>query len=144
MIRISIKQPNSLHALLSPHVFYTFSEAAQHQLRDKAHAIQSNRSLHRTTCAVCFPAHLGICSTPRLTQHSHPSCSAQVGIRSSWLDRKAIIKRWERAEAPKGGFCLLLVNVRIPLVLLWSFLVAEGSIASLIVGRWRPRIVEIM
>jgi hypothetical protein len=46
-----------------------FSEAARHQLRDKAHATQSNRSLHYTAYTVRFAARLGICFTHRLTWH---------------------------------------------------------------------------
>jgi hypothetical protein len=46
-----------------------FSEAARHQLRDKAYTTQSNRSLNHTTYVVRFVARLNICSTHRLTWH---------------------------------------------------------------------------
>ncbi len=63
--------------------------------------------------------------------HIHFTCVPTSCAYEVAGEERVIIKRWERAEKDiQGGFRILLMNARVPQVLLQSLLVVEGSIAS--------------
>ena len=83
---------------------------------------------------VQFALQCALVSVPRIVWRGTTTAlsfvSPQVGIRSSWWERRVIIERWERAgKEIQRGLRILLVNMRVSQVLLQRLFAVERSIA---------------
>ena len=93
--------------------------------------------------ARCATAEGAASACPTLRQPLTHSAILRVGIRSSWWERRVMIKRWERAGKDiQRGFRILWVNTGVPQVLLQRLFAVESSNTVVAVEGVQPKVCK--